>query len=184
MLWRRVDLPGHDSARLLARDSGCDLVGTAVFGHENQPCRLAYVIVCDEKWRTVSATIAGWIGQRTIDLDIVVDSARRWRRNGIDCPEVAGCLDIDLAFSPSTNLLPIRRLNLPVGEAAQVRAAWLQFPNLTLKPLDQVYRRVDSTTYRYESDGGAFAATLRTNEAGFVTSYPDRWEAIGSGQPS
>jgi len=90
---------------------------------------------------------------------------------------VAGCLDIDLAFSPSTNLLPIRRLKLRPGEAAEVRAAWLRFPEFVLEPLEQMYRRLDAWTYRYESGGGAFVATLRTNTAGFVTSYPGLWEA-------
>lgn len=39
--------------------------------------------------------------------------------NGVDCPAVAGCTDIDLGFSPSTNLLPIRRLSLEVGDTGQ-----------------------------------------------------------------
>jgi hypothetical protein len=45
----------------------------------------------------------------------------------MECGAGEGCLDIDLGFSPSTNLLPIRRLTLAVGEAATVRAAWLPF---------------------------------------------------------
>lgn len=127
-------------------------------------------------WRTVSARVTGWIGNGAIDLDLVVDSTHRWRLNGTDRPTVAGCLDIDLAFSPSTNLLPIRRLNLRPGEAAPVRAAWLRFPDFTLEPLEQLYRRLDATTYHYESGGGAFTAVLRTNAAGFVTHYADLWE--------
>jgi len=176
ILWRRIDRPGHEAVRLLANQSGWHLAGTAVFAHEAAGCRLDYLIVCDATWRTVSARVRGWIGDRAVDLDLVVDSAQRWRLNGIDRPNVAGCFDIDLAFSPSTNLLPIRRLNLKPGEAAQVRAAWLRFPDFTLEPLEQLYRRMDATTYQYESGGGAFRAILRTNAAGFVTHYPDLWE--------
>jgi hypothetical protein len=104
-----------------------------------------------------------------------------WQLAGRECRAVGGCLDIDLAFSPSTNLLPIRRLNLRPGEAAEVRAAWLRFSELVLEPLDQVYHRIDQSSYRYESGGGAFVAILRTNAAGFVTSYPGLWEAVHSG---
>jgi hypothetical protein len=93
-------------------------------------------------------------------------------------PGVLGCLDLDLAFSPSTNLLPIRRLNLAIGQASEVRAAWLRFPELTLEPLDQRYTRLDDRTYRYESAGGTFMRILRTNAAGFALSYPGLWEAI------
>lgn len=84
---------------------------------------------------------------------------------------MAGCIDLDLNFSPSTNLLPIRRLGLAVGQEAAARAAWLRFPSFTLEPLDQRYRRIDAATYRYESAGG-FAADLAVDAAGVVTRYP------------
>ena len=77
------------------------------------------------------------------------------------CPAVAGCVDLDLNFSPSTNLLPIRRLNLSVGQEAAVRAAWLRFPSFILEPLEQLYRRVDATTYRYESAGAGLSPIFR-----------------------
>lgn len=90
---------------------------------------------------------------------------------------MAGCIDLDLNFSPSTNLLPIRRLGLAIGEEAKVNAAWLRFPGFTLEPLEQLYRRIDRTTYRYESAGGKFVAELRVNTAGFVTHYPNFWQS-------
>jgi hypothetical protein len=86
-------------------------------------------------------------------------------------------VDIDLGFSPSTNLLPIRRLALNVGEEAEVRAAWLPFPSLVFEVLPQVYRREGERTYRYESRGGAFVRVLEVNAVGFVTSYPGLWQA-------
>jgi hypothetical protein len=90
-------------------------------------------------------------------------------------PSVTGCIDLDLNFSPSTNLLPIRRLNLAVGDEAQVRAAWLRFPSFELEPLFQTYRRIDESTYRYLSSTG-FAADLEVSSVGFVTNYPGIWE--------
>lgn len=121
--------------------------------------------------------MTGAIGDRTIDLRVSVDQERSWYLNGAECPAVAGCLDIDLGFSPSTNLLPIRRLALAVGEQAEVRAAWLPFPALVFEPLSQVYRREEATTYRYESGGGRFVRTLEVNATGFVTNYPGLWQA-------
>jgi len=177
ILWRRLDLPGHEISRLEAREDGFALSGTALFLHEGRPCRLEYAVTCDAAWRTVSARIRGWNGDREVEIDVAVDEERRWRLNGEDCPDVAGYLDIDLGFSPSTNLLPIRRLSLAVGEAAEVQAAWLPFPQLTFEPLPQVYRREGERTYRYESDGGRFVRTLEVNASGFVTSYPGLWQA-------
>jgi hypothetical protein len=177
ILWRRLDIPGHESARVFSRDSRWHLAGTAVFSHERQPCRLDYSVVCDTEWRTISGHVAGWVGAETIDLSISVGSDQQWLLNETEFPIVAGCTDLDLNFSPSTNLLPIRRLNLAVGEEAAVRAAWLRFPSFSLEPLEQIYRRLDETTYRYESAGGRFVADLQVNESGFVTLYPGVWQA-------
>ncbi len=176
VLWRRLDQPGHESARLFSRDARWHLTGTAVFVQEQQPCRLDYLVVGTSRWETVSGRVTGWVGQTLVEIELAVDSARRWRLNGRDCPAVTGCIDLDLNFSPSTNLLPIRRLGLAVGQAAEVRAAWLRVPSFALEPLAQVYCRLDATTYRYESAGGEFVTELEVNAAGFVTRYPKFWE--------
>jgi hypothetical protein len=116
------------------------------------------------------------MGDETVEIDIQASVGRGWRLNGEEQPQVAGCLDLDLNFSPVTNLLPIRRLDLPVGESAEVTAAWLRFPGFSLEPLKQRYSRVAALAYRYESAGGQFGRDLKVNEAGFVTHYPDFWQ--------
>lgn len=177
ILWRRLDQPGHESAQLVRHGSAWHVVGTAIFAYELQPCRLDYLVVCDAEWHTLSGRVGGWVGERAIEVDIAVDSARRWRLNGTGVPNVAGCIDLDLNFSPSTNLLPLRRLNPAIGQEAEVRAAWLRFPEFTLEPLLQLYHRLDATTYQYESAGGSFVTELQVNTEGFVTRYPDFWQA-------
>jgi hypothetical protein len=173
ILWRRLDRPGHEWARLIHRGSTWHLTGTGIFVNDQQPARLDYSAVCDRSWQTSSARVAGWVGNETIEIELSADAEGRWQLNGTDQPAVVGCTDIDFEFSPSTNLLPIRRLNLEVGEEAKVRAAWLRFPGFTLELLEQLYRRIDDDTYRYESGGGKFATQLKVNRAGFVTRYPD-----------
>ncbi|MFN2565349.1 MAG: putative glycolipid-binding domain-containing protein [Gemmatimonadaceae bacterium] len=175
ILWRRLDRPGHESARLAFEGSAWRLTGSAVFAHESHACRLSYTVGCDARWHTVLAKVDGWIGERIVEIALTVDDGRLWRMNDVACPEVSGCVDVDLNFSPSTNTLPIRRLNLAVGEEAPVHAAWLRFPEFTLERLDQVYRRTGEKAYRYESGGGAFSAEVEVNEAGLVTRYPGLW---------
>ena len=178
IIWRRLDEPGHEFAQLFFEDAAWSLSGTAIFAFGNPqrlPARLDYLVVCDADWRTRSARVSGWAGDETISIDISVDEDRRWRMNGIEIPGVEGCVDIDLNFSPSTNLLPIRRLRLNVGEEVTAPAAWLRFPEFRLEPLDQSYRRVSGSAYRYESGAGKFVAQLSVNEAGFVTGYPNFW---------
>ena len=150
--------------------------GVAVFMHERQPCRLEYTVECDQNWTTQAARVSGSVGERVIDVELKVDRDYNWLLNSVEQPAVRGCTDADLNFSPSTNLLPIRRLNLEVGQEAPVSAAWLRFPSFKLERLDQIYRRLDQTTYRYESGGGTFTAELKVNAFGLVKSYPELWE--------
>jgi uncharacterized protein len=176
ILWRAEAWPGHEAARLESVGGERHLRGAAVLMHDGQPCRLDYHIVCDAAWRTRRAIVGGWIGGREVEARIEAADGR-WRMNGTDVPAVAGCVDIDLNFSPSTNLLPIRRLGLAIGEEAAVSAAWLRFPSFELERLDQTYRRTAERAYRYESAGGAFTRDLDVDDAGFPTRYPGLWEA-------
>jgi uncharacterized protein len=127
ILWRKLDHPGHESALLSSQNDSWHLRGTAVFSHNQLPCRLNYHIACDSDWRTRSAEVDGWVGNSLVEVKLAVSPDQRWLVNKKDSPEVAGCIDLDLNFSPSTNLLPIRRLALAVGQETEVRAAWLRF---------------------------------------------------------
>jgi uncharacterized protein len=176
MLWRRLDEPGHEAAYLLLCDSCWHLTGTAVFAHNQLPCRLDYLVMCNLEWQTISAKVAGWVGSTIVEIELLVDSAQNWQINGVECPAVKGCIDVDLGFSPSTNLLAIRRLDLDIGEEAKAKAAWLSFPDFTLEILEQLYRRNQEASYYYESAGGRFVTDLEVNAAGFITRYPGLWQ--------
>ncbi len=176
ILWRALDWPGHEAARLESVDGEWHLRGAAVLMHGGESCRLDYHVVCGPDWRTRRALVQGWIGAREVRAEIQVDDGR-WRMNGAEVPAVEGCVDVDLNFSPSTNLLPIRRLELDVGQEGAVGAAWLRFPGFQLERLDQTYRRTGGHAYRYESAGGAFIRDLDVDDAGFPTRYPGLWEA-------
>jgi hypothetical protein len=100
-----------------------------------------------------------------------------WTIDGVALPALEGCHDIDLGFSPSTNLLPIRRLALPIGGRSPVRAAWIRFPELTAEVLEQRYTHLSSDRYLYESAGGAFRRELEVDAFGCVIDYPGLWRA-------
>ena len=176
ILWRRIDLPGHEACRVFQLDGEWWLSGTAVFSSDNRPCLLSYYVVCDSTWNTRRGGVSGWLGD-DVPVEISIEANdHHWRLNGVEVPTAHGCTDLDLNFSPSTNLIPIRRLKLDVGQHAQINAAWLRFPTLELEPLSQIYTRLDQFTYRYSSADGSFVRELTVNEDGFVTHYPGLWE--------
>jgi hypothetical protein len=177
IVWRGIYMPGHEGCRIFSKNAEWHLEGTTVFSHDHKPCLLSYEVVCQSSWQTLRARVSGWVDNAAVALELAVDGDHRWQLNGNEHPGVQGCVDLDLNFSPSTNLIPIRRLNLRVGQEAQVKAAWLRFPSFELEPLLQVYRRMDESTYRYESGEGQFVADLKVNSVGFVTDYPAIWQA-------
>ena len=58
---------------------------------------------------------------------------------GVALPALAGCIDIDLAISPCTNTLPLRRRAFADGEARVLTMAYIRVPELTVEPMRQRY---------------------------------------------
>ena len=179
MRWRRLDVPGSEEARVERVAAGWRLTGELAVEERGLAARLRYAIDCDAAWRTRSALIEGEAGGQLVRFALAADGAGRWSRDGAPLPEVAGALDIDLGFTPATNTLPIRRLELAVGETRPVRSAWLRFPELHLQHLEQTYTREASTVYRYRAvvDGEPFMARLDTDVYGRVLQYEGLWAA-------
>lgn len=178
IIWRRFEAigAGHEYARVFFEDSKRFLDGTAIFVYEKRFCRLDYKIECDVNWQTVSAQVSGFVGMEKIEIGIAVDAKKCWTINGKANPQTANCTDIDLNFSPVTNTLPVRRLNLQIGEKAEVRAAWLRFPSFKLEVLKQTYERIAENVFHYESAGGKFKTEIEINDFGLVINYPNLWE--------
>jgi len=174
--YRRLDAPGGEHCRLLAAPDGLRLAGTAVLVDGGAPLTAEYEIACGEGGETRSVRVELARGAAVRRLDLVREPDGRWLLDGREAPALAGCLDVDLSVTPSTNLLPIRRLRLAVGQSAEVTAAWMRFPDLRVEPLSQLYARIADRRYRYESRGGAFTAELDVDEHGLPIAYPPFWE--------
>jgi len=177
VLWQRLDTAGHDACVLTRMPQGWRLSGMAVFLEDGLACQLRYRVDCDGKWRSRSASVAGWVGDRRIDL-AVTSVEGGWALDGVEQPAVRGCVDIDLGFTPATNLIPMRRLELPVGRTVQAPAAWLTFPEPRLQRLEQTYQRVDDTRFEYRSPGPGYEGALRVDEEGWVAEYPGLWRKV------
>lgn len=170
IMWTAREWPGCEHLDLRVGDDGVVADGLILAAPAGEPIRLAYRIECDRAWRTRSVALELHRRERMI---LTCDEHGRWLVNGRERLDLAGCVDVDIALTPFTNTLPIRRLSLAPGAAADLRVVYIQpEPELTIGPEDQRYTRL-GTGYRFES--GTFRADLAIDRDGLVTDYPELW---------
>lgn len=175
VLWRSGELESSEHAVLHRTDVGWRLEGTTVLPIDGAPAHIEHEVVIDADWRTRAATIRvrGPVERR---FDISVRHGA-WAVDGRTRDDLAGCVDLDLGWTPATNLLPVRRLGLEVGGSATVENAWLRFPELELERNRQTYTRTGDTTWRYHAEPYDFEIVV--DEVGFTTRYgDDLWIAV------
>jgi hypothetical protein len=167
ILWQDISNGALDRCQLDATPSGLRLVGTVLTAAYGDPLVVRYLVVTDENGLT-----------RRVELDLdgstsrvlLADGAGRWHWDGVsELTDVAGALDVDLTVTPATNTLPVRRLGLEVGQAADLWMAWIQFPDLEVIPSEQRYERLTQDRWRFST--GDFQAELVVDRDGLVLDY-------------
>src|SRR4029453_10396873 len=132
ILWQDISNGALDRCQLDATSGGLRLAGTVLTAANGDPLEVRFLVLTEESGLT-----------RRVELDLNNGSSRRvlsaygGRWHWDDEPElteIAGAFDVDLTVTPATNTLPIRRLGLEVGQAADLRVAWVQFPSLEVIP--------------------------------------------------
>jgi len=171
--WRALDREGEDRCRLAQLENGWLLIGHARFKDSYGHAALDYVVRCDAEWHTLGADVAGTHGGRELRVSLEREGSI-WALNGQAQPQVRGAVDVDLAFTPATNLMPIRRLY--AADKLHSRAAWLTYPACELKPLDQTYTSVTSEIVTYAALQTGYVTQLCVDPSGFATLYPGVWE--------
>lgn len=182
--WTRLeDGPGLDACTVATAPS-LSLAGTVVTHFWGRPASVEYMVDTDGAGvtRMAEVQVRGVGLDRTLSLQRGADG--RWWVDGVHVPALDGFLDVDLGVTPATNTLPIRRLGLAVGGHANLTAAWVRFPELTVSPLAQRYTRLDHRRYRYESIASGFTAVLEVDADGVVVTYQDLWRRVTPSSPA
>jgi hypothetical protein len=178
VLWHSPRLNSMEHFRYRMGDRGQRLEGTVLLPRHQMPTTIEYTVVVDAMWRIVGASIhcTGLDGQ--IDMEATVDEGQ-WSIDGTERTDLSGCTDIDLGWTPATNTLPIRRTRLEVGETAKVDAAWVTFPELAIRRVEQTYSRRSLLGWTYSS--ASFTADINTDSNGIVVTYgTDVWTTLAS----
>ncbi len=95
-----------------------------------------------------------------------------WRH--ADGPLIAGsngAIDVDIGCTAATNTLPIRRLDLAVGETAEIDVLYLPVTSCAPIIVRQRYAR-HRGGYDYKNLDTGFSARLTVDAGAWVTEYP------------
>jgi uncharacterized protein len=176
MFWQRLDAPGSEYCTLDTSATGWLFDSTVLLALNDTPMHMRYHIACDDTWQTRAVEISSRDGTEDRTLRLTVDAEQRWWIDSSERADLRGCVDVDLTVTPATNTLPIRRLSLSIGAEAEIAAAWLNFPDLTITRSVQHYTRLTAQRYRYES--GTYRTEIDVDDFGLVTHYPDGWERV------
>lgn len=184
--WRSDDGRGFEGCRLLLHHGGLRALGRmvrAAGGPAEPPFTASYRLDAgdDGRVRRIAVTSATAGRERYLTLNRTDDGF--WLLDtgtGGGRLDVDGAVDVDLAFSPLFNSVPIRRLGLHrVAGDHSLSMVFVSLPDLAVEVVEQRYRAVsplgqgdrpDEATVGFAWD--AFTADLVVDADGVVVSYP------------
>jgi hypothetical protein len=200
--WVKDDPVGMEHAELHLEADHARVTSVAI-GSDPVPYRLDVELVVGPGWVTQSlALIARGEGWATA-LDLTRGGPGSWRAQTDETGTVpltvrrsapatavrpqdipSRVLDVDIQYSPVTNLMPIRRLGLErIGATDSFVVAWISVPSLAVTLEAQTYTilGVDEGDHcaRFDSADGFFTAVLRCDEDGIVRDYPGIARRLG-----
>ena len=154
-------------------------VDSVVIGDRgDRPYGVRYRIDCDRRWHVLSFLVETTTGAR---IDLKSDGEGHWRTQAdTPLPAFDGCIDIDLAGTPFTNTLPIRRLGLtPKDGTVNLTMLYIPFDTFEPFPDGQNYTCLqEDRLYRYEAADRSFSAELPVDEDGLVMDYPTLFKRL------
>lgn len=128
-------------------------------------CR--YTLVADDHWQFRSLFLV--LGSRSLRIKF---DGTVWTVDGRKRRDLESAREVDIAVTPLTNTLPIRRLELTIGASVDITTAYVAVPELTVAADPQRYTRLTKHEYLYESRDSDFRRVLTVDEDGLVVTYP------------
>ncbi len=182
VIWRRIlDDHSFEECVVTAAPRGFGIAGHVIAAQDGAPLIVHYDIDCGENWSARSVAIEQRLGdgQRRLRLERAGDG---WLVDGARDARLDACAEPDLGVTPSTNALAIRRLDLAIGQAAEIRCAWVKFPALSVEPSLQRYERLGERDYRYTNVASGFSALVAVDALALPVRYEGVWTRIADWQ--
>lgn len=176
LIWQHLDSAGWEHVRVSDDHPGWTVYDSIlVREHNGQVLRGGYTLVTDKQWRTLELRLMMESSPGVMEgVHLLTEGDGRWTdSNENPMPELDGCLDVDIAWTPLTKSLPINRIPLKADEQQELRVASISLPELSIMPVDRLYERVDESHVRYSSRNGTSESIISIDAEGLVIESPD-----------
>lgn len=113
------------------------------------------------------------------DLWLATDGTGRWgEMNGAHRTELDGCYDVDLACTPFTKTLPIRRLPLLDGDTAELPVVMIDPDTLEVRSDLHRYTRLGAHCWLHARADDTHVTEFEVDQFGLVVDYPELFRRV------
>jgi hypothetical protein len=179
--WRRLDVAGLEILRVTDRANGISIRGQCIDAGDEPFC-VHHEWLLDRSWRSKSLRliVTGEEGDRQLQIERAGDA--RWKVDGENRPDLDGCDEIDLSFTPICNCIALRRVELAINGEFELTALHVSLPQLFIAPSRQKYLRTGDRAYRYIDLGlsAGFEAALQVDAQRMITHYEGLFELVSA----
>ena len=176
--WRSLESEGLDHVAIEVLQDRIVARGVAIGDRgDGAPYGVYYRLDLALDWGVREVALATADGR---GLHLLTDGRGNWASgNGEPLPALQGCVDVDLAGTPFTNTLPIRRLGWTNDRPVELRMAYVPFDSFTPIVDGQTYACLEpGKRFLYQAADRSFQAELAVDGDGLVTDYPGLFTRI------
>ncbi len=172
IVWKGLEYNSLENCIVTMQQAEIEVQSVIVGCYHQVPYRVAYHLKTNAVGNTIFLNLETQLHNTIQTLELHSDGDGNWFSEGRPQMELNGCIDVDIAVTPFTNTLPIRRLSFVPDTPQQIRVVYFDIFAQQMNALTQQYTQLSATHYTYQNVPNDFEATITVNEWGLVEDYP------------
>lgn len=183
LIWQHLDAPGWEHVRIIDDHPGWTVFDSIlVRKHEDQVLRGGYTLVTDKQWRTLELRLMLESAPGAMEgIHLLTEGDGRWTdANDQHIPELDGCLDVDIEWTPLTSSLLISHTRLQAGEDHSASVIHISMPTMSMQRVTKDFRRLDDRRVTLTSEKDSGGRSLLLDRDGFLQEIPGRFLRSGA----
>ena len=144
---------------------------------EEKPVHFSYQVIVDQNFNTQKVSICR-NKEKTALYELKRLGKSWYNEKDQHLAEFDDCIDVDIAITPSTNTLPIRRVLFHLNVPQTLKMLYINPINRILEINVQVYTRLADNMYLYQSRDSDFKAQIQVDDYGIVVEYDGLYKRL------